>query len=87
MTKTTTKREAFVAVLMGRAFGIGLAQENERGYYPQVGFGSFDTYEAASAKAQELNALLGLSADDAAMIVCSSMRKQNQEKRAAKEAK
>jgi hypothetical protein len=84
MTKTTTKREAFVAVLMGRAFGIGLAQEDERGYWPQAGFGTFDSYDAASTKARELNALLGLSAEEAAMIVCSSMRVQNQQKRASK---
>jgi hypothetical protein len=84
---TKTKREAFVAVLMGRAFGIGLAQEDTRGYYPQLGFGSFESYELASEKARELNTRLGLDPMDAAMIVASSMRTQNRAKRTAKETK
>jgi hypothetical protein len=77
MTTTKTKREAFVAVMVDRAFGIGLAEENERGYWPQAGFGTFATYDLAVAKASELNARLGLDPMDAAMIVASSMRAQN----------
>ncbi|HKV44610.1 MAG TPA: hypothetical protein VJT32_08055 [bacterium] len=86
MTKTT-KREAFVAVLMGSAFGIGLAQEDERGYYPQVGFGTFATYDDACEKARELNTRLGLDPVDAAMIVASSMRTQNRQNRQKREVK
>ncbi len=61
----------------GPKFGIGLAEENERGYWLQQGFGQFDTYDLAGVKRDELNTQLGLDKDDAAMIVASSMRAQN----------
>ena len=68
------KNEAFVATVNGEGFGIGLAERDEPGYWPQVGFGTFPSYESASARAAELNATLGLSAEEACDIVCSSMR-------------
>ena len=75
------KRTAFAAVCDGAFFGIGLAEEGERGYFPQAGFGHFGTYDEARIKADELNAQLGLDKMDAAMIVAGSMRSQNTRKK------
>lgn len=68
---------ALVAVISGQAFGIGLAQENESGYWPQPQLGSYPTYEAAANEADRLNSKLGIAPEVAAMIVCSSMRQSN----------
>ena len=78
---TTRVRTAFAVIINPDAkrfrqdsFMLGLAEENRPGYYPEPQYGVFATYEAASAKAQELNGLLfKLSPEDAAMIVASSM--------------
>jgi len=68
------QRIAFVPVCSGNSFGLGVAEENEPGYYPQEQHGLFPTYEAASVRAEELNGKLGLTPDEAAHIVCTSMR-------------
>ena len=67
-----TKAFAPVCTHNGR-FGLGLAERNEPGYWPMVGFGEFDTWEDARASADELNAKLGLDLETAALIVASSM--------------
>lgn len=69
-------RTAFAAIVdaRDRAFTLGLAQENQPGYWPQPQHGTFATYAAAAEKAQELNArLFHLTPEDAAVIVASSM--------------
>jgi hypothetical protein len=80
----THARFAFAAIVSrqhdGRDFGIGLAEENDPGYWPQPGFGSFTTWTEASDKARQLNASQGLTDDDAAHIVASSMRKTTKPK-------
>lgn len=60
----------------GRDFGIGLAEENEPGYWPKPEHGPFATWDLAAAKARELNHRLGLSDEEAAHIVASSMRRR-----------
>jgi len=72
------KNKAFVATVMPNGFGIGLAERYQPGYYPQVGFGTFSTYEAASRRANELNDKWGLAPEEACEIICSSMRKHNE---------
>jgi hypothetical protein len=79
-----TARFAFAVILSrqpdGREFGIGLAQENDPGYWPQPGFGSFPTWSEASDKARRLNTTQGLTDAEAAQIVASSMRKTTKPK-------
>jgi hypothetical protein len=56
-------------------FFLGLAEENEPGYHQLApGYGPYPSYADAYNHAKELNAKLGLTAEDAARIVCSSMR-------------
>ena len=54
-------RFAFAAIVSrqhdGRDFGVGLAAENDPGYWPQPGFGSFPTWTEASDKARRLNTI------------------------------
>jgi hypothetical protein len=73
---------AFVPVCNGPHFGIGAAERNMSGYWPIPGHGVFKTWEDARAKADALNAELGVSPDDAAEIACSSMRTQRGKGRA-----
>jgi len=80
MTTNTTKRVALAAIVSRDPnpetrldFGIGLAVEHEPGYYPQPKLGRYASFELASAEAERGNAILGLSPDEAARIICSSM--------------
>lgn len=69
---------AFVGVMSPGpldGFGLGIAIANEAGYYPiPFSWSHFDTFDEASQHAEELNAAEGLSLDQAAKIVFSSMR-------------
>lgn len=66
---------AFVPVCKGAKFGIGAAEKDMPGYWPINGHGEFNTWDDARAKADALNAERGLTPEEAADIVCSSMRK------------
>ena len=87
-----TKQLAYAAVYdrgaldrgEARVFGIGLTQKNQAGYWPTPQHGHFRTYDAAAAKAHELNQARGLSAEEAALIVASSMRAQHHPRRQAR---
>jgi hypothetical protein len=68
------KARAFAAVCFEDKFGIGIAEEDEPGYWPRPQFGKFDTFDDASAMATELNRQCGIGPQEAAMIVASSMR-------------
>lgn len=74
---TPAQRYAFAAVYTGPGTlcGIGRADEGESGYTPVPRFGSFKTFNEAANRADELNKELGLSIEQAAKIVCSTMRK------------
>lgn len=68
-------RHAFVAIVAPEGkFAIGRADEGIRGYSPQPELGEFDSYTQAFDKAQEYNEAMGLSDDEAALIICSTMR-------------
>jgi hypothetical protein len=72
----TTKRKAFTAIIQPGGFGLGIAVENEPGYYPVREFppGSFKTWDEAGEKANALNTeKFGLSHEDAWRITASSM--------------
>lgn len=56
------------------AFSLGLAQKDQPGYWPTPQHGVFRTYNEAAVRAHELNQARGLSAEEAALIVASSMR-------------
>lgn len=71
------KQLAYAAVLDRGVFSIGLAQQNQPGYWPTPQHGQFRTYNEAAARAHELNQARGLSAEQAALIVASSMRAQH----------
>jgi hypothetical protein len=76
---TSAKRHlAYVATVTEQGFGIGIAERDSPGYWPAPDKGTFPTYEAASARASELNTATGLSLEEASEIVCSSMRAQNE---------
>lgn len=66
------KAHAYVAVIKGDAFTLGIATRNAPGYhltdYPTV-----PTYRDAADWAHEANARLGLTDADAVEIVASSM--------------
>lgn len=67
---------AWVAVVDESGFSLGLAEEGTKGYSPMKEDQkiTFPTYDAASEEAEARNGLLGLSNDDAAKIVFSTMR-------------
>ena len=71
------KQLAYAAVIHNGAFTIGLAQENEPGYWPTPQHGTFLNYDQAAVKAHELNTARGLTPADAARIIGSSMFPQN----------
>jgi hypothetical protein len=72
-------RMAYTAICSKDGFTIGLAEENQRGYWPAPLYGTFPTWEAASIKASELNRARGLSDQEAIDIVLGSMREQNRQ--------
>lgn len=79
MTNTTKPQSAIQVAFVATcntdgSFGLGAAERDKSGYWPMPGYGTFATYEAASARARELNAKLGIELETAAEIVCSSMR-------------
>jgi hypothetical protein len=82
MAETAVRTKAYVGVINGQNFELGIAERDEPGYYPMgPGYGVFDTYEEAVAKANEMNMLLwNMTPIEAAEIVSSSMRKQNARK-------
>ena len=67
-------------------FGIGVAEENERGYRPYRGL-SFHTHEDAQATASMMNERLGLSEREAALIIASTMRSDRSERRRLERAR
>lgn len=74
----TTNRVAYVAVTTPECFGLGIAEEHTKGYYPLgTDFGVFGTYDDASRRADYFNERMGLNGDAAADIVMSSMRKDS----------
>lgn len=70
---------AFTAICLDTGkFGLGAAELDQPGYYPQPQLGEFDTFHDAYAWADKLNVeRLGFTLDEAARIVASSMFKQN----------
>jgi hypothetical protein len=66
------KAYAFVAVVNGGAYQLGVAVANESGYNPIAK--TFATWDEARQWASELNAHIGLSEVDALAIVGSTMR-------------
>lgn len=72
------KTYAYVAVMSGNTYGLGIATANERGYSPiPLYFAQADTFEAAHDMADRLNTEeLGINLEAAGRIVCSSMAKR-----------
>jgi len=68
------KRKAWVAVVSEKGFTLGVAVEDEAGYYV-TDYPSVDSYGKASKWAADLNERMGLTEMDAIRIVVSSMRK------------
>ena len=72
----TTNRVAYVAVTTPEGFGLGIAEEHTKGYYPLgTDYGVFDTYDDAAKRADYFNERMGLALEEAVEIVMSSMRK------------
>lgn len=69
------KTYAYVGVMSGDTFGLGLAIANEPGYNPiPLHFAQADTFDAAHDMADELNRdVLELNDTAAMRIVCSSI--------------
>jgi hypothetical protein len=70
-------RFAYTAFVGVGGYMIARADEDQAGYTPQDAFGAFSSYEAAKARANDLNKDLGLSFQEAYKIVTSSMRADN----------
>lgn len=68
-------RKAFTAVLVREGFGVGVAAEDEAGYWPLPDHGTFKTWDGAQAEADRLNEGLGLTKVQAWHIVASSMNR------------
>lgn len=67
---------AYTAVYTGpgATFGIGKADQGESGYTPCPQFGNFPTFDKAMETAESLNTELGLTSEESARIVASSMK-------------
>lgn len=72
------KAYAYVGVMSGDTYGLGLAVANEAGYNPiPLHWAQAENFDAANEMADELNReLLGLNEIAASRIVCSTMFKQ-----------
>ena len=72
-------RTAYVAVIYDGGIRLGIAREGEGGYYKVKKhsdlYPAFEDYAKAQECARVANERLGLSAEDVADIVCSTMRK------------
>lgn len=78
-TKLRPGDKAFTAVVHDGKFVVGRAECGQSGYVPVLGLlGQYPDYEAATAKADELNRLLGLDDLTATLIVADSMRKRDE---------
>jgi hypothetical protein len=70
-------RHAFTALLNEEGlYIIGRADEGVGGYTPQYRFGVYPSYDEAKARADEENARLGLSKEEATTIVLSTLFKR-----------
>jgi hypothetical protein len=67
------QRYAFVAVTADDGYRLGVAVANENGYSPIDGK-RFDNWDDAKRWAISLNEHIGLSRDEAASIIISTMR-------------
>lgn len=73
-------RLAYTAIVDKNGFTLGIAEENVRGYSPDPNgerWGLYKTLDEARAAADELNTRMGLTPEEAMLIVLSSMREQN----------
>jgi hypothetical protein len=70
-------RFAYTAFVAVSGYVIARADEDQAGYTHQEAFGTFPSYEAAKARANDLNRDIGLSFQEAYKIVTSSMRAEN----------
>jgi hypothetical protein len=75
--KATPPRVAYVPVIVGSSYRLGIAEKDVAGYSPislesDLG-GDYESYEHARATADECNKRLGLTPEEAFKIVASSM--------------
>jgi len=75
MSEPQVQRIAFVAIIDEKNYKIGLCHEDIDGYTPTL-FGPYSTYESYNKMADELNAGLGLTKEDAYKIIASTMRRK-----------
>lgn len=69
------KPKAWTAVVEKRGFTLGIAVQDEPGYY-QTDYPTVKTYDEAVKWADALNERMGVSKKDAMLIILSSMRKR-----------
>ena len=69
-------RVAYTPVIVDEGFSLGIAEEGRGGYYPSD-FGTVKTWTEAEVWARQLNERLGLTSEQALLIVTSSMAAQN----------
>ena len=73
------KRFAYTAIVnegKGKPFILGIAERGTAGYTPRAQY-QFDSWGEATAKAEEMNAELGVDRITAADIVVETLRNQN----------
>lgn len=72
---------AWTATVTGEGCSIGVADRDVAGYSPLREPLYFKTYDEAQKEADRRNEQLGLTLEEAELIVLSSMRAQNERKR------
>lgn len=74
------RRIALTAVVVpGEGFAIGIVEENQPGFVRDKREPLFDTWEAATKRAAEMNGKLNLTQAEAFVIVGTSMHKALEE--------
>lgn len=80
--KSKVRPIAFTGVMDEGNYVVGLVEQDVSGYIPMVlmskagPLGTFSTYDAANAYAEDMNRELGISKEQAIEIVLSSMRRR-----------
>jgi hypothetical protein len=68
-------KHAYTAIVKVGGYIIGRADEGTSGYTPEPQFGNFVAYDKAKTKAEKLNSELGLTSEEALLIVLGTMKR------------
>lgn len=72
----TLPARAYVPVIREHGYSLGIAVAGQAGYYA-TDYGTVSTWEAACKWADDANTALGVSKEDAMVILCDTMARQH----------